>query len=43
MRMHFPDMMASMDVKKEMKRLDAVDLTVRSCHRRRARQRVLFG
>ncbi len=28
MRMHFPDMMASMDVKKEVKRLDAVDLTV---------------
>ena len=26
MRMHFPDMMASMDVKKEVKRLDAVDL-----------------
>jgi tetratricopeptide (TPR) repeat protein len=29
MRMHFPDMMASMDVRKESKRLDAVDLTVR--------------
>lgn len=29
MRMHFPDMMASMDVKKEVKRLDAIDLTVR--------------
>jgi tetratricopeptide (TPR) repeat protein len=28
MRMYFPDMMASMDVKKESKRLDAVDLTV---------------
>jgi tetratricopeptide (TPR) repeat protein len=28
MRMHFPDMMASMDIKKEVKRLDAVDLTV---------------
>ena len=28
MRMYFPDMMASMDLKKESKRLDAVDLTV---------------
>ena len=28
MRMHFPDMIASMDLKKEVKRLDAVDLTV---------------
>lgn len=29
MRMHFPDMMASMDLRKEVKRLDGVDLTVR--------------
>jgi hypothetical protein len=29
MRMYFPDMMDRMDVRKEVKRLDAVDLTVR--------------
>jgi len=29
MRLYFPDMIASMDVRKEAKRLDAVDLTVR--------------
>ena len=29
MRMYFPDMMDSMDVRKEIKRLDAADLTVR--------------
>ena len=28
MRMYFPDMMASMDLKKESKRLDGIDLTV---------------
>ena len=33
MRMYFPDMMASMDLKKEVRRLEAVDLTVRPPHR----------
>jgi len=30
MRLYFPDMMASMDLRKEVKRLDAVDLTVKA-------------
>ena len=37
MRMHFPDMMASMDLKKESKRLDGIDRRVAS---KPSRQRV---